>query len=258
MLGKCDERSQPWDGFAPDVLALPAGREVVRVNSWAARLNVKWWLLLVKHERRRGQYAQALVNLQKVIKIQPSRALAFVQAGFCLSKLGRYEEALRMHERALQLAPNYADAHANLGLVYCELGRQREALDSLNRAMRMKPSFRNDFYWVYMLGFICGKLELWDQALEAFKNANKLDEKAGNAWHGIGWAYANLGRDSEARVALERAISLEPGNAPAHRDLGDTYLKLHQFKEAVEQFQECIKLSPDDPGWVSRPWRGAL
>ena len=46
-------------------MRLPLAREVEHVNSWAARLNVKWWLLLVKHERRRGQYAQALVNLQK-------------------------------------------------------------------------------------------------------------------------------------------------------------------------------------------------
>jgi Flp pilus assembly protein TadD len=40
---------------------------------------------------------------------------------------------------------------------------------------------------------------------------------------------------------------MEVGNAAAHRELGEAYLQSRRFKEAVEQFQVCIRLSPTDP-----------
>jgi tetratricopeptide (TPR) repeat protein len=88
------------------------------VENLLARAKVRWWLFVVRRKRKQGRYAEALEILHKVIAAQPSRALAFVQAGFCLTKLNRYEEALKSCQRALQLAPNYGDAHAHLGLAY--------------------------------------------------------------------------------------------------------------------------------------------
>ena len=40
---------------------------------------------------------------------------------------------------------------------------------------------------------------------------------------------------------------MEVTNAAAHRELGEAYLQLRRFKEAVEQFQDCIRLSPPAP-----------
>ena len=81
-----------------------------------ARMKVRWWLFIVRRKRKHEQYAEALEVLYKVIAVLPQRALAFVQAGFCLAKLNRHEEALRSYARALEIAPNYGEAHAYIGL----------------------------------------------------------------------------------------------------------------------------------------------
>jgi tetratricopeptide (TPR) repeat protein len=104
------------------------------VENLLARAKVRWWLFIVRRKRKHGRYAEALAILQKVIAAQPGRALAFLQAGFCLTKLHRYEEALESYERAFQVAPNYGDAHAYAGLAYHELGRNREAFESLPKS----------------------------------------------------------------------------------------------------------------------------
>ena len=67
-------------------------------------VKVRWWLFMVARKRKNEQYAEALGILHKVIAIQPQRALAFVQAGYCLTKLNRPEEALHSCEKALQIS----------------------------------------------------------------------------------------------------------------------------------------------------------
>ena len=88
-----------------------------------ARVKVRWWLFIAGRERKNEHYAGALEVLHKVIAVQPQRALAFVQAGYCLAKLNRHGEALHSYARALEIAPNYGEAHAYVGLAYHDLGR---------------------------------------------------------------------------------------------------------------------------------------
>ena len=69
-------------------------------------MKVRWWLFIARRKRKHEQYAEALELLHKVIAVQPQRALAFLQAGYCLAKLNKEEEALRSYARALEIAPN--------------------------------------------------------------------------------------------------------------------------------------------------------
>ena len=138
------------------------------MENMLARVKVRWWLFIVGRKRKHEQYAEALEVLHKVIAVQPQRALAFVQAGYCLAKLKRQGEALRSYARALEIAPNYGEAHAYMGLTYYDLGRYRETVESLNCAIRMKPRLMNDPYWRHMLGLTSRHAEQWEQSLAAF------------------------------------------------------------------------------------------
>lgn len=198
-------------------------------------MRVHWWLFIAERKRKHEQYAEALEVLQKVIALQPRRALAFVQAGYCLARLSRHEEALHYYEGALQVASNYGEAHAYIGKAYYELGRKREALESLNRAIRMKPSLKDDPYWLHMWGLMNGNVGQWEQSLEAFTKLTESNGRNEKAWHGLGWSLAHLNRDSEALAPLQRAIQLNPQSAPSRYELGNSYFKLHRFEEAVEQ-----------------------
>jgi tetratricopeptide (TPR) repeat protein len=136
-------------------------------------VKIRWWMFIAGRKRKYEQYAEALEVLHKVIAAQPQRALAFVQAGYCLAKLNRHEEAFRSYARALEIAPNYGEAHAYMGITYYDLERYRESLESLNRAIRMQPSLTAQSYWLHMLGLASGRAEQWEQSLAAF---TKLSE----------------------------------------------------------------------------------
>jgi tetratricopeptide (TPR) repeat protein len=171
-----------------------------RVESLLARVKVHWWLFIAGRKRKRQQFAETLGVLQKVIALQPHRAHAFVQAGYCLARLSRHEEALHYYEGALQVASNYGEAHAYIGKAYYDLGRKREALE----------------------GLVNGNAEQWEQSLEAFTKLTESNGRNGSAWEGLGRSLAHLNRDSEALAPLQRAIQLNAQNAPPHYELGNS------------------------------------
>jgi predicted Zn-dependent protease len=53
-----------------------------------------------------------------------------------------------------------------------------------------------------------------------------------------------MGRHEEALQLLKRARDLSPDHPTTHTTLGQTYLKLRDFKEARDSFLESIQISP--------------
>jgi tetratricopeptide (TPR) repeat protein len=56
-----------------------------------------------------------------------------------------------------------------------------------------------------------------------------------------------MGRNGEALDLLRRARDLSPDHPTTHTTLGQTYLKLRDFKEARESFLESIQINPFNP-----------
>ena len=71
--------------------------------------------------------------------------------------------------------------------------------------------------------------------------------KAPNAplHYSLGNAYLNLGRYQDAVEAYKQAIKIKPDYADAHYYLGNAYDKLGRYQEAIEAFGQAIKIKPD-------------
>lgn len=84
-------------------------------------------------------------------------------------------------------------------------------------------------------------------AEENLINALKLDIGQPVANNELGLLYRKAGKFNAARTAYENAIKDNPQYLPAKRNLGvlcDLYL--HDFKCALEQFEDYLELKPDD------------
>jgi tetratricopeptide (TPR) repeat protein len=111
----------------------------------------------------------------------------------------RYNRAQRNIERALILEPDDYAAHELLGLYFAQLGNLDKALQSLIRSTELST----DDGWPFNdLALVLDKLGQHDEAEEAFK----------------------------------RALTIAPGNAMIHRNLGWHYLSLEEFAKAEAEF----------------------
>jgi tetratricopeptide (TPR) repeat protein len=58
-------------------------------------------------------------------------------------------------------------------------------------------------------------------------------------------AYGKLGRYTEAIEAFKQAIRINPDYADAYFNLGVVYVKLGRYTEAIETFKQAIRINPD-------------
>jgi len=77
----------------------------------------------------------------------------------------------------------------------------------------------------------------YSEAIEAYKEAIRINPDYWEAHHGLGWVYSGLGRYKEAIEAYKQAIRIYPDDAFAHYTLGVAYLKVKNKSKANEQYE---------------------
>lgn len=94
-----------------------------------------------------------------------------------------------------------------------------------------------------------------EQAEKNLAKALKMDPVHPIANNELGLIYRKAGKFKKARVAYRKAIANHPKFAAAKRNLGvlcDLYM--HDFKCALEQFENYLELNPDDKNvsiWIA-------
>lgn len=86
----------------------------------------------------------------------------------------------------------------------------------------------------------------YDQAVDAYRQAIKLDPALAAAYHGLGKVYVNMGRSADALVPMQTAVRLAPNDSSAHLTLGITLENLRRFDEAFAEINEAKRLNPRD------------
>jgi tetratricopeptide (TPR) repeat protein len=87
----------------------------------------------------------------------------------------------------------------------------------------------------------------YDQAVDAYRQAIKLDPNLAAAYRGLGGVYVNMGRAADALGPLRTAVRLEPNHAFGHVNLAIALENLRRFDEALAELNEAKGLNSKDP-----------
>ncbi|QDV91120.1 TPR repeat-containing protein YrrB [Phycisphaerae bacterium RAS2] len=128
----------------------------------------------------------------------------------------RVPQAVEYYREAIRLDPTMYLAHLNLGLAYIELGQYDRANEAFRAAIDIQPNRADPFV---NLGGLSMRTHDYDAACRHYEEAIAREPKDAHAHNGLGMALANLGRLTEARAAIQRAIELQPDYPAAVRNL---------------------------------------
>ncbi|MEE8374192.1 MAG: tetratricopeptide repeat protein [Dehalococcoidia bacterium] len=87
---------------------------------------------------------------------------------------------------------------------------------------------------------------LFEQAIESYDEAIRINSQFGDAYRNRGRAYTSLKQFEQAIENFDAAIQLNPEDALAYLFRGASYTELGRRIEAIEDFEKFIALS-DNP-----------
>jgi protein O-GlcNAc transferase len=198
-------------------------------------------LLGVVHSQR-GNYAEAVRQIDAALTINPKAAAALSNRGFALHELKRFGEAVASYDKAIALKPDYAEAFYNRGNAQRELKRHDQALVSYDKAIALKPDYAKAFN---NRGNALQELKRFGDALASYDKAIALKPDYAEAFYNRGNAQREQRLFAEALASYDKALALKPDYANAFNSRGLALRELKRLDEAVASYDQAIALKSD-------------
>lgn len=148
------------------------------------------------------------------------------------------EKAAEAFRQAVKLNPDLAEAYFKLGITYSLLENEQKATENPDETPTPKPTKK-------------GKKDVppptkankaFENAVKAYKKILAKNPKDDAAHFNLGRSYNKLNDDKEAEKSLRQAVKLKPEDSLYQIELGAILIKLAQYDEAVSALKKAIKL----------------
>jgi tetratricopeptide (TPR) repeat protein len=138
--------------------------------------------------------------------------------------------------------PDNEDAWFSLGEAYYSLQRYTDAIEAYRQALRINP---DDAGTWYNLGVAYGGLQRHSEAIEAYRQSLRIKPDDADTWCNLGAAYGGLQRYSDATEAFREALRIKPDYANAWCGLGFADHGLQRYSDAIEAYRQALRINPD-------------
>jgi tetratricopeptide (TPR) repeat protein len=158
-----------------------------------------------------------------------------LQQAIAHHQAGRLLEAERLYRVVLDKHPNHADASHNLGVLAVQAGRPLAALPHFDAALAAYPRRRQ--CWVNYIDALL--------RVASLNAARQQEPHTAPQPQQIDAVVELFAAGRYARAAQLAHASLFPRDAAAHFSLGNTFVKMRRFDEAIASFSRALALRPD-------------
>jgi tetratricopeptide (TPR) repeat protein len=188
--------------------------------------NALGWVAFTK-----GVYEESITHWRRALEIDAKLPGLRSSIAFSLMALGRHKEAIEQLENDLQIFPRSVYSHFLLGQAYLQQKDYKNAKKHYEAAVHLDQNYMSAYYGLFTA---CARLEQQAKAREYMATFKKLKAEEMKALKAHDRAYDDLvtmqqtmaenqinaaliyqaqGQSDRAEELLEKAITLDPGNA---------------------------------------------
>jgi tetratricopeptide (TPR) repeat protein len=173
---------------------------------------------------------------QRLLMTAPGSPQAHQLNAEVLEMQEKPNEAAEEYRRVLALNPRAPGIHYRLGRLLLAGSRGPTTLEDARREFEEELKIdASNAAAEYELGEMAREARQWDQAIQHFARAARLESGFTEALIGLGKSLVSGGRAQDAVAPLESAVKLEPGNPNAHYQLSFAYRRLGREQEAQKE-----------------------
>jgi tetratricopeptide (TPR) repeat protein/streptogramin lyase len=189
---------------------------------------------------RRNILDKNLNNSSFDTSFHTEEATSLYEKGFDLYNQGKYQESIEHFEKVLKIAPDNESARYNRFLALERLSEEKPSYDS-----------NTSFYSEGATSLIGKGVALdnqgkYQEAIEWYDKALRIDPNNVSALYGKGLALYNLGKSQEALEWYDKALRIDPNYLYALNNKGLILNSLHKSQEAIEYLDKALRLHPND------------
>lgn len=176
---------------------------------------------------------------------------AFTDAATAFAEGNKYfdanetEKAIEAFKQAVKLSPDLAEAHFKLGVAYALIEKEKESQVELEPTNTNKPTptpakvIKKGKNVVVVR---TDSVKAFEDAVKAYKKIIAKNPKDDVAHFNLGRSYNKLNEDKEAEKALRQAVKLKPDDSEYQTELGAILIKFAKYEEAVSVLKKALKL----------------
>ena len=234
------------------------------------------WLNLGVVLSKRGLHYEAVSALRRACELNPQSARAWYSLGVAYDRSDQRDKAIDACKQATTLDPLDADAWHTLGIAYDRSGETDRAVEALRRAQQLDDSDGATWLSLSRALFSGGRTEQalvtlrgaairaaadpdllsrisvaygqngrYIEAVEAAKEALKIDPDHVDAWRSLAINLANLPGSEEEALQARHRVADTANTADDWYGLSVAYGKAGLYEEAVTAARKAIEIDPD-------------
>ena len=228
-------------GYVVGTVAKPAGRytaaddpkQLVHLNAALDDAVALW---------SRGNAAQAIATLRRIITERPDLTIAYDRLAFILRSTGQPREAVQLLDEAARAGHADASLLRSLGALLRDVGSLPRSASVLEALVRQDAS---DLQSADALGQTYVRMRRGTDAEKLFRAVIAASPNAATTWNNLGTLYLTENRTPDAVEAFSRALTIDPALAGAHNGLGVAYARQGNTEKAVTEWREALRVRPD-------------
>lgn len=152
-----------------------------------------------------------------------------------------YKEAIRYYSEAITKKPDFADAYNNRGLAKFRNDDREGALADYTRAIETDPDFGTAYFNRAEV-----RLETGDAAgsVSDLQHIEKQYTDSTFYQTRLADAYVRLNNPTQAQIAYDKAVQLDPKNVEALTNRAALYYSQKAYEPAKQDIQRALQLNP--------------
>ena len=159
---------------------------------------------------------------------------------------GNWEKAIAQYKKIIEQDPKVPGIHYRLGRIFLA----QSPPDAENAKAEFAQELKSDpdnASAEFMLGEIARQAGQWDEAVQHFSRASKLDEGFQEAFLALGMSLNSAGKFSDAVKPLQSYVKMQPGDPAGHYQLATAFARTGHKMEADREMtlqREAAAKSP--------------